>query len=59
LIFSHLDVFENAAFPLRARRVAKSAVRDRVAWALALAISPVTIRGSFQAGSNSASRSRV
>ncbi|MBV9567814.1 MAG: ABC transporter ATP-binding protein, partial [Hyphomicrobiales bacterium] len=35
-IFPHLDVFENVAFPLRARRMRGKEVRDRVAWALGL-----------------------
>ena len=35
-IFPHLDVFENVAFPLRARRVPKVLVRERVSWALDL-----------------------
>ena len=35
-IFPHLDVFENVAFPLRARGVAAAEVRSRVAEALAL-----------------------
>ncbi|HTZ36483.1 MAG TPA: ABC transporter ATP-binding protein [Stellaceae bacterium] len=35
-IFPHLNVFENIAFPLRARRWAKDAVAERVAWALDL-----------------------
>jgi spermidine/putrescine ABC transporter ATP-binding subunit len=35
-IFPHLDVFENVAFPLRARGVPKAKVRERVAWALDL-----------------------
>jgi ABC-type Fe3+/spermidine/putrescine transport system ATPase subunit len=35
-IFPHLNVFENIAFPLRARRWAKDAIGDRVAWALDL-----------------------
>jgi ABC-type Fe3+/spermidine/putrescine transport system ATPase subunit len=33
-IFPHLNVFENIAFPLRARRWPKDAVAERVAWAL-------------------------
>jgi spermidine/putrescine ABC transporter ATP-binding subunit len=33
-IFPHLDVFENIAFPLRARRWSKVAVAERVTWAL-------------------------
>jgi len=33
-IFPHLNVFENIAFPLRARRWPKAAVGERVAWAL-------------------------
>src|SRR5690242_8461146 len=33
-IFPHLNVFENIAFPLRARRWSKAAVDERVAWAL-------------------------
>jgi spermidine/putrescine ABC transporter ATP-binding subunit len=33
-IFPHLNVFENIAFPLRARRWPKAAVAERVAWAL-------------------------
>ena len=33
-IFPHLSVFENIAFPLRARRWAKDAVGERVRWAL-------------------------
>src|SRR5260221_9443037 len=33
-IFPHLNVFENIAFPLRARRWPKSAVAERVTWAL-------------------------
>jgi len=35
-IFPHLDVFENVAFPLRARRVAKAELRRRVEATLAL-----------------------
>ena len=35
-IFPHLNVFENIAFPLRARRWAKEAVVERVGWALEL-----------------------
>ena len=35
-IFPHLNVFENIAFPLRARRWAKDAIGERVAWALEL-----------------------
>jgi spermidine/putrescine ABC transporter ATP-binding subunit len=35
-IFPHLNVFENIAFPLRARRWAKDAVAARVGWALDL-----------------------
>jgi spermidine/putrescine ABC transporter ATP-binding subunit len=33
-IFPHLNVFENIAFPLRARRWPKSQVAERVTWAL-------------------------
>src|SRR5689334_10419657 len=35
-IFPHLNVFENVAFPLRARRRPDQAIRERVAWALDL-----------------------
>ena len=35
-IFPHLNVFENVAFPLRARRWAKELIAERVAWALEL-----------------------
>jgi spermidine/putrescine ABC transporter ATP-binding subunit len=35
-IFPHLNVFENVAFPLRARHWAKDAIGDRVNWALDL-----------------------
>jgi spermidine/putrescine ABC transporter ATP-binding subunit len=35
-IFPHLNVFENIAFPLRARHWAKDAIRERVMWALEL-----------------------
>jgi len=35
-IFPHFNVFENIAFPLRARRWPKTAVKERVAWALDL-----------------------
>jgi putative spermidine/putrescine transport system ATP-binding protein len=35
-IFPHLNVFENIAFPLRARRWAKEAIGERVSWALEL-----------------------
>jgi putative spermidine/putrescine transport system ATP-binding protein len=35
-IFPHLNVFENIAFPLRARRWAKEGIAERVAWALDL-----------------------
>ena len=35
-IFPHLNVFENIAFPLRARRWAKEAIAERVTWALEL-----------------------
>jgi putative spermidine/putrescine transport system ATP-binding protein len=35
-IFPHLNVFENVAFPLRARRFDNRAIADRVGWALNL-----------------------
>jgi ABC-type Fe3+/spermidine/putrescine transport system ATPase subunit len=35
-IFPHLNVFENVAFPLRARHWAKDVVEERVRWALDL-----------------------
>ena len=35
-IFPHLDVFENVAFPLRARRLGRAAIAERVGWALDL-----------------------
>jgi spermidine/putrescine ABC transporter ATP-binding subunit len=35
-IFPHLNVFENVAFPLRARRMPDAKVRERVTWALDL-----------------------
>ena len=35
-IFPHLNVFENIAFPLRARHWAKDAIAERVSWALDL-----------------------
>jgi spermidine/putrescine ABC transporter ATP-binding subunit len=35
-IFPHLNVFENIAFPLRARRWTKDAIGERVTWALEL-----------------------
>jgi spermidine/putrescine ABC transporter ATP-binding subunit len=35
-IFPHLDVFENVAFPLRARHQPQDVVRERVTWALDL-----------------------
>jgi spermidine/putrescine ABC transporter ATP-binding subunit len=35
-IFPHLNVFENIAFPLRARRWANEAIGERVNWALEL-----------------------
>ena len=35
-IFPHLNVFENVAFPLRARHWPKAAVTERVTWALDL-----------------------
>jgi ABC-type Fe3+/spermidine/putrescine transport system ATPase subunit len=35
-IFPHLNVFENIAFPLRARHWAKDAIEARVTWALEL-----------------------
>jgi spermidine/putrescine ABC transporter ATP-binding subunit len=35
-IFPHLNVFENVAFPLRARRLLESEIKERVAWALGL-----------------------
>lgn len=35
-IFPHLNVFENVAFPLKARGIAKDVVAERVAWALDL-----------------------
>ena len=35
-IFPHLNVFENIAFPLRARRWPKATVAERVTWALEL-----------------------
>ena len=35
-IFPHLNVFENVAFPLRARRWVEDAVAERVGWALEL-----------------------
>ncbi len=35
-VFPHLNVFENVAFPLRARRLPEATIRSRVAWALSL-----------------------
>ncbi|MEC5293401.1 MULTISPECIES: ABC transporter ATP-binding protein [unclassified Aurantimonas] len=35
-IFPHLSVFENVAFPLRARRLPSDQIRERVEWALEL-----------------------
>jgi spermidine/putrescine ABC transporter ATP-binding subunit len=35
-IFPHMNVFENVAFPLRARRLAQNEINSRVAWALGL-----------------------
>ncbi|HLI11848.1 MAG TPA: ABC transporter ATP-binding protein [Alphaproteobacteria bacterium] len=35
-VFPHLNVFENVAFPLRARRMRNAEVERRVAWALEL-----------------------
>ncbi len=35
-IFPHLNVFENVAFPLRARRRPEQTIRERVTWALDL-----------------------
>jgi putative spermidine/putrescine transport system ATP-binding protein len=35
-VFPHLDVFENVAFPLRARHVAADAIEEKVGWALSL-----------------------
>ncbi|MBN8958195.1 MAG: ATP-binding cassette domain-containing protein [Rhizobiales bacterium] len=35
-IFPHLNVFENVAFPLRARRIDEREIKERVAWALGL-----------------------
>jgi putative spermidine/putrescine transport system ATP-binding protein len=35
-IFPHLNVFENIAFPLRARRWSRDAIGERVSWALGL-----------------------
>ncbi len=35
-VFPHLNVFENVAFPLRARRWSEDKIRDRVNWALNL-----------------------
>ncbi len=35
-IFPHLNVFENVAFPLRARGMPKAALKERVGWALDL-----------------------
>src|SRR5215470_11423707 len=35
-IFPHLNVFENVAFPLRARRQSEPKIRERVRWALDL-----------------------
>jgi putative spermidine/putrescine transport system ATP-binding protein len=35
-IFPHLNVFENVAFPLRARRRPEPTIRERVTWALDL-----------------------
>jgi putative spermidine/putrescine transport system ATP-binding protein len=35
-IFPHLNVFENVAFPLRARGLPKAEIRERVRWALEL-----------------------
>jgi putative spermidine/putrescine transport system ATP-binding protein len=36
-IFPHLTVYENVAFPLRARRLAEEKIKERVTWALNLA----------------------
>src|SRR5215471_3996176 len=35
-IFPHLDVFENVAFPLRARGLPAEEIKTRVGWALGL-----------------------
>jgi spermidine/putrescine ABC transporter ATP-binding subunit len=35
-IFPHLNIFENVAFPLRARRQPEAKIRERVEWALNL-----------------------
>jgi spermidine/putrescine ABC transporter ATP-binding subunit len=35
-IFPHMNVFENVAFPLRARRLAQDEINSRVGWALGL-----------------------
>ena len=48
-IFPHLDVFENVAFPLRARRVPSAEIRVRVAEALAtVQLSGLEKRGAKQ-----------
>jgi ABC-type sugar transport system ATPase subunit len=33
-IFPHLNVFENVAFPLRARKMGKAQIKEKVVWAL-------------------------
>jgi putative spermidine/putrescine transport system ATP-binding protein len=35
-LFPHMSVAENVAFPLKARRIGKAEVADRIAWALSL-----------------------
>jgi len=35
-VFPHLDVFENVAFPLRARHIATDVIERKVGWALSL-----------------------
>jgi len=55
-VFPHLNVFENIAFPLRARRWAKDAIGERVRSALELVrLGRFATRASSPAGSSSAS----
>lgn len=48
-VFPHMNVFENVAFPLRARHLAEAVIQDRVKWALNLVqLAPYADRFSQQ-----------
>ena len=55
-LYPHMTVFKNIAFPLKAQRVAKAAIPQKVEWAAALSASAISCnanRASYPAASAS------